>query len=102
MDEQVIVKPLPPKEQQELMDRAERALGVLRIIHDCSVRDNGDNEFADMIQSAIDIFSEMRGQWALAVGNPQEISKETLEKIANRTIDVMKDVLKAQIDKGKL
>lgn len=95
------VQSISPKEQQELMDRAERALGALRIMRDCSLRDHGENDFANMLQGAIDIFSEMRTQWAMAIGNPQEISGETIQKIVDRTSDVLKDVLKAQIAAGK-
>ena len=100
--DKIKASPISSKEQQDLLDRAAGALSMLQVIYDCSVRDHGENDYARMIKSAIDIFSEMRGQWALAVGHPQEISRETIEKIVDRTADVLKDVLKSQIAAGRL
>ncbi|MBP3731039.1 MAG: hypothetical protein J6I40_06180 [Mailhella sp.] len=93
--------PLNADEQKQLIDTAERALGCLRTIRDCSIRDHGDNDYAKMIDSAINIFTKMREQWALAVGHPQEISRDTLMKIVEATIFHMKPIIKQQIADGK-
>ena len=97
----IVARPLSHDEQKELIDTAERALGCLRTIRDCSIRDHGDNDYAKMIESAINIFTKMRQQWAIAVGHPQEISRDTLMKIVEATIFHMKPIIKQQIADGK-
>lgn len=98
----VVARPLKAKEQQDLMDTAERALSSLQSIYECAVEKHGaDDLFPKMIKSAIDIFTKMRSQWALAVGHPQEISGETLEKIVDAVIAHTKRIMKSQIHEGK-
>lgn len=101
--DKLTARPLSREEQQDLLGKADRALSAMQVWHDNLKRDNGgkDSPMTQMIASAIVIFKELKLQWALAVGNPQEIRGETLQAIVDGAAEMMKSVLKEQIRLGR-
>ena len=97
--EGVEIRALSVDEQEKLLYRSENALFALRTWKEC-MRKDGEEEsgMEKMLQSAIDIFTELRRQWAISIGKPQEISGTTLQKI----LDASLRILREEIRKGRL
>lgn len=87
-------KPLSEEEIKELLRKSRAALSCMQTWRDCCAEKSGDdNDFIKMADSVINIFEELRDQWALAVGHPQRISRETLQEITEATCSILKQRL---------
>lgn len=102
MSEDIMLRPLSAEEQKRLLIRSENALIALKTWEKCMAKDRkeGDEEepIEVMLQSAIEIFTELRRQWAISIGNPVEIRGATLKKI----LDASLRILREEICKGTL
>lgn len=97
----IAARPITGEKAKKLKDRSENALMALRVWRDCMVRDNNGGDMPKMLDSAINIFMELRREWALATGHPQEISGETLAKIVDAVTAHTKAILKDRIYRGE-
>ena len=75
----------------------ENALTALEAWRKC-LKEEENSMLEAMLASTINIFREMRVQWAMAVGQPQEIKGETLKKILDAALRILRD----EIRKGTL
>ena len=99
MIEGVEIRALSADEQEKLLERSVNALLALKTWKKCMGEDGEEeSDMEKMLQSAIDIFTELRRQWAISIGKPQEISGTTLQKI----LDASLRILREEIRKGRL
>lgn len=95
MEEKIVMRPLDEQEQKKLMERSENALIALEAWRKCMEEDGKEkSEMERMLQSAINIFTELRNQWAIAIGQPQEIKGATLQKILDAALRILRQELK--------
>ena len=98
--EGIKARPLCKEYQDNLLKRSEYAISALKTWKECMKGEDGEPEtpMEKMLQVAIETFTELRYQWALSVGNPEEISGATLQKI----LDASLRILREEISKGRL
>ena len=75
-------------EQKELWRKSESAIAVLTGWHK-SMKEEKYGDMRKMLATAIKTFEQMRSEWAFAIGQPQTISKATLDEITKAAINII-------------
>lgn len=91
-------------EQKERMRLTYHALNVLNTWRDMMIVTNDDpeNEMPKWLGVCIKNVDLMIKEWAFAIGHPVAISNDTLEKIVDKVVPEIGNVIKQQIRDGKL
>lgn len=93
---------LSEKEQKELMYRSANGIAALKAWKECMKEDREEGAEEDpmekILQNVIETFTVLRKQWLLSIGEPEEISGATLQKI----LDAALRILREELSKGTL
>lgn len=88
------------REQKDLLIKVDNAitfLDSLVFLHKSKEQDDM-SEMTKMIAGAAEAVKELRQSWLISIGEPQEISKETMEKV----MTAVAGVIHQQIDNNNL
>jgi hypothetical protein len=88
------------REQKDLLIKVDNAITFLDSLVFLQKSKEHDNlsEMTKMIDGAAEAVKELRQSWLISIGEPQEISKETMEKI----MTAVAGVIHQQIDNNNL
>lgn len=97
--EKTTMRTLSEEEKKSLMDRSANAIIALKAWKECMKEDREkdgeeENPMEKILQSCIDIFMEIRRQWMVSSGNPEEISGATLKKILDAALRILRQELR--------
>ena len=80
-------------EQKELYRRFDTGIGVLEGWLSVLL-ENGESDLTKMLKVVIDDYRTMYKEWRFAIGHPKEVSVDTLDKILEETMKILRYRLK--------
>lgn len=91
-----------PLRQDEVDAMSSKVGGVLIALSGWRDRMPEDSDMRKMLDSAVEIISDLHEQWRLYAGRPAKLDSQDLESFADTMADMIHGKLKIQLMQGKL